>query len=1687
MVAHLFRTTLIGFLILCTMATSSIAQTTIPGGPVSGLWEAPGSPYLIEGEITVPAGDTLTIAPACSVIFQGHYKLIVNGWLLAEGTEEDSIVFTPADTSVGWHGIRLIDAPDGSRLGYCVIEYGKAMGSGDDRSGGGIYTHNSSIMIEHSSIYHNEAGESWPNTGCGGGIFSWGASNIILNECTISENYVMGPGGAIYCQQYANLYISNSIISQNYAQTGRGGIECAELDSALISNCIISNNTIGPGWSTGGIELYQVANAVIDSCEITYNDGAWYAGGIRCRSTSNACITNNIISNNQAGNGGGLYCEYGTNNLISGNTFINNTTNAHGAGIYYYGGLNATIQNCNFMENVALGHGGGVFLTEGASPYIYNCVITDNISGTGGAIAIEENSNPTITNCSIVNNSASSYGGGISISNSSPIITMCDIIENSATAPTNSRGGGISSGGSNSYISNNNIIGNSAVFRGGGIYIGTGGTPSLFNNTILDNNSSHGGGIYSFNESITIVNNIVSLNVAGLNGGGCAFYGSGEITNCTISGNMGTNGGAIIFSETSSIDLLNSTIYGTLGDVAVDFNGCQNANILYCGFYENAEGNFGGTGIPPGLGEITTTNANSDSCDQYYNIFLDPLFTLPDSGNYHLIYGSPCINAGNPDTTYNDPEDPWNLGYALWPALGTITNDMGIYGGPYADDWVQEDSVDAGVYAILAPEGVVNIDTLIVPQAIIYNAGTSEEAIPVTFEVGSFYSDDTTVTLYAGQMDTVCFDTCHIQDYGTFVTSCTVQLAGDENPDNDTMTGWVTVSEEGRPLVYSITPNYGGNTGFVTVEITGSGFADSAVVKLSREGQEDIVAFVTSYIDSTNLTALLVLHDKEIGVYDFIITNPDGHWGIFHDGFSIEVGQTSIWVDLVGPNQVLVGDTVNYWLMCGNVGNINIDHAIIELEVGDNACFFHADSIPFVWWVSPEDTLALNEIGLLISDMTVGEECQIELRLKALSEGDININQSTWVIPREVDQTFTMFLYNKISIGYPDQFPPDPPPLGSVVFQGNYPISGGLGCAHEGIVIEFPPGNVVVWENIPPNGTQLTPWYDFCLRTYPLYPWPSWELVGFWDYHDPQLTSTQLDDLQNWCINYTGPSALPYNLMSKCTEATHTAFWESIGLDLIPGFEHDIWDSPVFDYTVLTGKIWKGLMGNAWAGLNYVLNDEIKELLEEIYMMYLLLSSNNTVHGVNSLDPNDKQGPLGFGEEGYVTQDQTYYYIIHFENADSATANATNIWLEDTLDANLDWATLTFDTSSHEVEISFDSTSGLITWYFEDIQLPPNVNPPEGEGWVMFHVDPLPDLPSGTQILNWADITFDYNDPMRTDTILNTIDALPPSSSVDSLPPEVYPEFEVSWGGDDDSLGSGIGSYSIYVSTNGNPFEIWLANTEDTSATFTGDIDSSYAFCSLAKDNVGHIENKILIAEAITTVISSYPDLEITLTPENPPIQIPASGGSFNYTLMVVSYSGSTESFDLWCDATLPDSSNYGPVLGPVNLTIPSGFSGDRFRTQSVPGGAPAGEYSYNGYIGVYPDTVWDQDSFPFEKLITGDGAWVESWENTGESFEEWMLGLYEMLIPEVYSLKQNFPNPFNSLTTIKFGLPQAGWVTLDIYNLLGQRVVQLVNGNRDAGYHRITWDTSNIGSGIYFYRIQASDFKAVKKMVLVK
>ena len=316
------------FFILFLILVSELlfSQTTIPAGNVSGTWNFAGSPYLIEGEITIPDQETLTIDPGCLIEFQGHYKFNVQGRLLAVGIEQDSIKFTVADTTgfynnthIGWHGIRFENTPatnDSSKIVYSILEFGKATGDVfADLVGGGIFIDNfSKLKISHTKIWNNMCQNSY----CGGGIHILD-SDIKISNCIITNNTNYGiVNGWDYDCEIDNCVISNNsdggisgvqLISNSEVS---GNNECGIGDCLNIINCHIYDNTTGiESWwndcsvinslvhnnNTGMLfhDEEEYINCIITNCTFVNNDNGLQVDGCGEWNSTYVNIKNSIF------------------------------------------------------------------------------------------------------------------------------------------------------------------------------------------------------------------------------------------------------------------------------------------------------------------------------------------------------------------------------------------------------------------------------------------------------------------------------------------------------------------------------------------------------------------------------------------------------------------------------------------------------------------------------------------------------------------------------------------------------------------------------------------------------------------------------------------------------------------------------------------------------------------------------------------------------------------------------------------------------------------------------------------------------------------------------------------------------------------------------------------------------------------------------------------------------------------------------------------------------------------------------------------------------------------------------------------------------------------------------------------------------------------------------------------------
>jgi hypothetical protein len=208
-----------------------------------------------------------------------------------------------------------------------------------------------------------------------------------------------------------------------------------------------------------------------------------------------------------------------------------------------------------------------------------------------------------------------------------------------------------------------------------------------------------------------------------------------------------------------------------------------------------------------------------------------------------------------------------------------------------------------------------------------------------------------------------------------------------------------------------------------------------------------------------------------------------------------------------------------------------------------------------------------------------------------------------------------------------------------------------------------------------------------------------------------------------------------------------------------------------------------------------------------------------------SWDPNDIQG---LPSRVYIDPSQALMFTIRFENVATATAEAETVVVTMTLDPNLDWSALQMSGSSHpdKLQLRADEESRVLVWAFNGINLPPNQNPPEGEGWVRFRVRPKANLGSGTVLTAQAVIVFDVNPPIWTNVITYVIDVTPPVMPTLSDPSVAGDQIRLRVRTRDEH--SGLSRLAVYYSRDGG--QAWSLGTDLMLTEPVRELDQFFAF-----------------------------------------------------------------------------------------------------------------------------------------------------------------------------------------------------------------------------------------------------------------
>ncbi|MCP4633090.1 MAG: T9SS type A sorting domain-containing protein, partial [candidate division Zixibacteria bacterium] len=237
-------------------------------------------------------------------------------------------------------------------------------------------------------------------------------------------------------------------------------------------------------------------------------------------------------------------------------------------------------------------------------------------------------------------------------------------------------------------------------------------------------------------------------------------------------------------------------------------------------------------------------------------------------------------------------------------------------------------------------------------------------------------------------------------------------------------------------------------------------------------------------------------------------------------------------------------------------------------------------------------------------------------------------------------------------------------------------------------------------------------------------------------------------------------------------------------------------------------------------------------------------------------------------------------------------------------------------------------------------------------------------------------------------------------------------------------------------------------------------------------------------------------------TTDNPEITIAPTGGTFYFWAIIENNSSSLYNVDLET-ASIDPSGTYYPTNSWNNIPVGRYERQTYYASMYVPAGVVPGMWASRVTYGNFPfDTkgAYQHGLYKRSSLMQGDGEPFDISEFVVEGF----LGKVAIsdsrdpfvrpdiedlqdVIPTEFALNGNYPNPFNPTTKINYQLPTTSVVSLDIYNILGQKVETLVDGEVSAGYHTVDWNASEYSSGVYFAKLSDGKKTVTHKMMLVK
>lgn len=664
--------------------------------------------------------------------------------------------------------------------------------------------------------------------------------------------------------------------------------------------------------------------------------------------------------------------------------------------------------------------------------------------------------------------------------------------------------------------------------------------------------------------------------------------------------------------------------------------------------------------------------------------------------------------------------------------------------------------------------------------------------------------------------------------------------------------------------VLDITPKNVGK-GQVTCKLSGAGFRETTDVFIKISQDSLYSAKIVNFNNTTELIIRWNFENIELGTYEIVAINNDGSIVSLNNGVTVEPVHIDLTHDLTHPSVLSALIPANFTFYWYNKSNVDIQYLNIEINyptdvelksiIADQFLELNSD----YYYSLDEDTIQhiidrkKQVIALIGKDIVPGEIIKCHVTFS---------NLPPW-------NYFPLQLYERIL--NKDEFVNELFYLTELISQS---------------IVNNP-------SHYTPESNTLATQHPDSLRNLLLQFYIEKDLISY-DDTDKIKFSTSFVSEQSFSpeLMYDSYNNFNKQISNNSTYASGLPEWCDKGnMECRTFFEKECYDRAFYVC---------GITAAVGAGRTAFLCAIFYKHYCKLYPYKLCFCV------IGSSDPNDIIGPSGYGDENWISQNKKLPYTIRFENdPELATAPAQKVIITQQFDSTLDirsfrlgnfgFHDFTFDVPLNmsfysnrldlidslgiyvAVNAGIDVNTNEAFWIFKTVDPATGESPTDpfmgflaindstgsGEGFVNYTIQSKSSSETGDIINAQARIVFDVNDPIDTPAIFNTIDADSPTSHIFKTEQIDSTSFILTWSGND-STGSGIRDYSLYVAVDENPFEVYQNTLQDTAFVFNGETGHIYKFFILAADNAGNLEPMKSTAEAtVLTTINFNNDIAL--------------------------------------------------------------------------------------------------------------------------------------------------------------------------------------------------------------------------------